>query len=124
LRIAVWAFSSISPSMDLLAVRCLLIEPFAESALNEEAGRLLLEDYDDFFRQAQLMTQVHAMPAKRPIPLGTRQGMANTAPHSPDKSAPQPEHCSSPVTKKAKAATKGAGVAASAAAKQRALKRL
>jgi hypothetical protein len=26
-------------------VRCLLIEPFAESALNEEAGKLLLEDY-------------------------------------------------------------------------------
>jgi len=29
----------------LLVVRCLLIEPFPESALNEQAGKMLLENY-------------------------------------------------------------------------------
>lgn len=29
----------------LTVIRCLLIEPYPESALNEEAGKLLLEDY-------------------------------------------------------------------------------
>lgn len=45
----------------LLTVKCLLIEPNPESALNEEAGRLLLENYDDYFARAKLMTQVHAI---------------------------------------------------------------
>lgn len=31
----------------LVVVRCLLIEPFPESALNEEAGKMLLEQYDE-----------------------------------------------------------------------------
>ena len=44
----------------LVVVRCLLIEPFAESALNEEAGRLLLEDYAAFASRAALMASVHA----------------------------------------------------------------
>jgi ubiquitin-conjugating enzyme E2 S len=48
----------------LLTIRCLLIEPNPESALNEEAGRLLLENYDDYCARARLMTQVHAMKAK------------------------------------------------------------
>ena len=48
----------------LLTVRCLLIEPNAESALNEEAGRLLLENYDDYCARAKLMAQVHAMKNK------------------------------------------------------------
>jgi ubiquitin-conjugating enzyme E2 S len=51
----------------LLTIRCLLIEPNAESALNEEAGRLLLEDYGDYCARARLITQVHAM-AARPAP--------------------------------------------------------
>ena len=47
----------------LLVIRCLLIEPFAESALNEEAGRLLLEDYQEFARRARLVTCIHATSA-------------------------------------------------------------
>lgn len=34
-------------------VRCLLIEPFPESALNEQAGKLLLEDYEEYARHAR-----------------------------------------------------------------------
>jgi ubiquitin-conjugating enzyme E2 S len=48
----------------LLTIRCLMIEPNAESALNEEAGRLLLDNYTDYCARARLMTQVHAMKAK------------------------------------------------------------
>ena len=43
-----------------LTVKCLLIAPNPESALNEEAGRLLLEDYDAYFKHAKLITSIHA----------------------------------------------------------------
>jgi ubiquitin-conjugating enzyme E2 S len=38
----------------------LLIVPNPESALNEEAGKLLLEDYEEYFSRAKLYTEVHA----------------------------------------------------------------
>ena len=41
-------------------VKCLLIVPNPASALNEEAGKLLLEHYDDYSRQAKMMTEIHA----------------------------------------------------------------
>jgi ubiquitin-conjugating enzyme E2 S len=44
----------------LLTVKCLLIVPNPESALNEEAGKLLLEDYEEYFSRAKLYTEVHA----------------------------------------------------------------
>ncbi|KAJ1642507.1 ubiquitin-conjugating enzyme E2 S [Coemansia asiatica] len=50
----------------LITVKCLLIYPNPESALNEQAGKLLLERYDDYARHARLMTEVHAM-KKRPL---------------------------------------------------------
>lgn len=40
----------------------MLIVPFPESALNEEAGKLFMEDYDSYFKYAKLMTDVHAKP--------------------------------------------------------------
>lgn len=48
----------------LLTIKCLLIVPNAESALNEEAGKLLLERYDDYSQRAKMMTEIHAQPAK------------------------------------------------------------
>jgi hypothetical protein len=45
-------------------VRCLLIEPNPESALNEEAGRLFMEDYDAYAQRARLMTSIHALKEK------------------------------------------------------------
>jgi ubiquitin-conjugating enzyme E2 S len=48
----------------LLVVRCLLIEPFPESALNEEAGKMLMEDYEGYAKHARLMTSIHAMKPK------------------------------------------------------------
>ncbi|KAL7697643.1 ubiquitin-conjugating enzyme [Lotmaria passim] len=44
----------------LAVIRCLLIEPNPESALNEEAGRLLLEDYAAYERKATMYTAVNA----------------------------------------------------------------
>ena len=44
----------------LLTIKCLLIVPNPESALNEEAGKLLLERYDDYCARAKLITDIHA----------------------------------------------------------------
>jgi len=44
----------------LLTIKCLLIVPNPESALNEEAGKLLLERYDDYCARARLYTDIHA----------------------------------------------------------------
>ena len=46
----------------LVTVKCLLIYPNPESALDEEAGRLLLENYEDYCSRAKLITSVHATP--------------------------------------------------------------
>ena len=43
-------------------IRCLLIYPNAESALNEDAGKLILEDYADFEKRARLMTKQATIP--------------------------------------------------------------
>ncbi|XP_014285196.1 ubiquitin-conjugating enzyme E2 S [Halyomorpha halys] len=48
----------------LLTIKCLLIYPNAESALNEEAGKLLLEHYDDYSQRARMMTEIHAISVK------------------------------------------------------------
>ncbi|KAI0511097.1 hypothetical protein KFK09_011719 [Dendrobium nobile] len=57
-----------NPSLGLrhvfTVIRCLLIEPFPESALNEQAGKMLLEDYDEYARHARLYTGIHALKAK------------------------------------------------------------
>ena len=44
----------------LLTIKCLLIVPNPESALNEEAGKLILESYDDYYKRAKLYTEIHA----------------------------------------------------------------
>jgi len=41
-------------------IRCLLIIPFPESSLNEEAGRLFLENYQEYFKLAKIYTNVHS----------------------------------------------------------------
>lgn len=44
----------------LQTVKCLLIVPNPESALNEEAGKLLLESHDEYSVRAKMMTEIHA----------------------------------------------------------------
>lgn len=48
----------------LLTIKCLLIVPNPESALNEEAGKLLLEHYGDYSQRAKMMTEIHAQVSK------------------------------------------------------------
>ena len=48
----------------LLVIRCLLIYPNPASALNEEAGKLILDHYNDFAKHAKLLTNIHAKPIK------------------------------------------------------------
>ncbi|XP_020800049.1 ubiquitin-conjugating enzyme E2 S-like [Drosophila serrata] len=44
----------------LITIKCLLIAPNPESALNAEAGQMLLEEYENYFQRARLMTEIHA----------------------------------------------------------------
>lgn len=43
-------------------IKCLLIVPFPESSLNEEAGRQFMDDYQSFCQHAQVYTEIHARP--------------------------------------------------------------
>ena len=52
--------SSLGIGHVLQVVRCLLINPFPESALNEEAGKDFMEDYDEYCKKARMYTEVHA----------------------------------------------------------------
>lgn len=46
----------------LKVIRCLLIQPFPDSALNEEAAKLLNEDYEEYSKHARMLTSIHARP--------------------------------------------------------------
>ncbi len=41
-------------------IKCLLIVPFPESALNEEAGKLFMEDYNEYAKIAKIYTNIYA----------------------------------------------------------------
>ena len=43
-------------------IRCLLIVPFPESSLNEEAGREFMDNYESFCQMATIQTEIHARP--------------------------------------------------------------
>ena len=51
--------SSVTMSHVLSVIRCLLIVPFPESSLNDEAGKLFMESYEEYARRAKLMANVH-----------------------------------------------------------------
>jgi ubiquitin-conjugating enzyme E2 S len=44
----------------LQVIRCLLIVPFPESSLNDEAGKLFMESYEEYTKRALLWTSIHA----------------------------------------------------------------
>ncbi|PNH00536.1 Ubiquitin-conjugating enzyme E2 22, partial [Tetrabaena socialis] len=107
-------------------IRCLLIQPFPDSALNEEAGKLLLEDYDEYDKRARLMTSIHALGlAKRPTPLTTSGANAGGSGSEGAKKEGGAGEGSSPTLKKAKSEQPKAGPASSTMAKvKKGLKRL
>ena len=81
-----------NPEMGLMhtlqVIRCLLIVPFPESALNEEASRLFLDSYEEYAKRAKLFTGVHAthtssksFSSSSPSECSTHSGLAD-APNS------------------------------------------
>jgi ubiquitin-conjugating enzyme E2 S len=83
----------------LLTIKCLLINPNPESALNEEAGRLLIEKYEDYFKHAKLMTSVHGTKLKwEDAPSSTEapaaaSSSATTTTQTDDVSGEEDEKC-------------------------------
>jgi ubiquitin-conjugating enzyme E2 S len=61
---AKWSLSNIFE-----VIKCLLIVPFPESSLNEEAGKQFMEDYSQFCETARVYTDVHAgkAPVSQPV---------------------------------------------------------
>eukprot|EP00640_Fibrocapsa_japonica_P004080 CAMPEP_0113935596 /NCGR_PEP_ID=MMETSP1339-20121228/2725_1 /TAXON_ID=94617 /ORGANISM="Fibrocapsa japonica" /LENGTH=219 /DNA_ID=CAMNT_0000937809 /DNA_START=111 /DNA_END=770 /DNA_ORIENTATION=+ /assembly_acc=CAM_ASM_000762 len=49
-------------------IRCLLIVPFPESSLNDEAGKFFMESYDEYARRAALWTRLHAQSSSSSMP--------------------------------------------------------
>lgn len=56
----------------LAIIRCLLLQPFPDSALNEDAGKLFMESYHEYFKRARLHADVHG-----------RDGLVSTKPDDP-----------------------------------------
>lgn len=65
-----WDPSAWSIGHILQVIRCLLIVPFPESALNEEAGRLFMESYAEYASHAAMMNRVHAVVNRPPAAVG------------------------------------------------------
>jgi len=85
----------------LLTIRCLLINPNAESALNEEAGKLLLDDYQEFANRARIMTNIYASKHNNIKEKENSQPATSTSASS-TSSAQQPTPKDSNVVKKKK----------------------
>ncbi|GAM26179.1 hypothetical protein SAMD00019534_093540, partial [Acytostelium subglobosum LB1] len=89
----------------LLTIKCLLIVPNAESSLNEDASRLMLDNYDDYFKHAKMFTSIHA---PKPASIVEPSSTATPATGSTDESSTTPAAASttsnittsSPVKKK------------------------
>ena len=64
-----WNPKSWSLSNLFQVIKCLLIIPFPQSALNEEAGKLFMEDYDQFFKIAKMFTSIHAKQTKNKMEI-------------------------------------------------------
>lgn len=83
----------------LLTIKCLLIVPNPESALNEEAGKLLLERYDDYCARAKLYTEIHAKPAASSAAAGSSS--SSSSPEKADEGAGSSSDPSESANKKA-----------------------
>jgi len=76
-------------------IRCLLIVPFPESALNEEAGKVFMEDYEEYFTHARLITELYALPKEKPV-----TGMILSPAEKPEPMDISYENSQSEATKK------------------------
>ncbi|CAH4037073.1 ubiquitin-conjugating enzyme E2 S [Pieris brassicae] len=76
----------------LLAVKCLLIAPNPDSALNADAAALLRDRYDDYFARAKLYTDIHARPdaASGPAHASAASEPSDAAPRAKRERRTQP----------------------------------
>ncbi|KAF8958585.1 ubiquitin-conjugating enzyme/RWD-like protein [Flammula alnicola] len=94
----------------LVTVKCLLIYPNPESALDEEAGKLLLEEYSSYCDRAKLITSVHATPRVKPVEFNkpSAQEAESSSSKDPTKDAsskPTTDKTSLPVASTSKLVT-------------------
>jgi hypothetical protein len=59
-------------------IRCLLIVPFPESSLNDEAAKLFMESYDEYARRARVWTSVHALANDRKMPAAAASSSSSS----------------------------------------------
>ena len=82
-------------------IKCLLIIPFPQSALNEEAGKLFMEDYEAFFKHAKMFTTIHAKPNKsKKIDIEDKKEKNDFSSDSDDNNKYKNDIYSTPVKKK------------------------
>lgn len=103
----------------LLTIKSLLFQPNPESALNEEAGKLLLEDYEEYRERAAMWTSIHANGFKDIFPSSSEPLTDSTS-----ESLNVPMSNSSASMKKITTATATAAVKKADAVKKSSLKRL
>ncbi|KAK4684985.1 hypothetical protein P7C73_g5180, partial [Tremellales sp. Uapishka_1] len=70
----------------LVTIKCLLIYPNPESALDEEAGKQLLADYEGYCKYARLMTSIHATPRLPPAEFRESSSTASSSKSTPASS--------------------------------------
>ena len=90
-------------------IKCLLIDPNPESALNEEAGKLLLEAYDEYAKHARLWTTIHAQKEVASLKTAAKDVSSTSTTTTPVGSANKAAGAVKPA-----AAKKATGTAASA----------
>ena len=77
-------------------IRCLLIVPFPESSLNEEAGKMFMENYEEYAKSARVYCNVYAKKKiQSPVTAPSEnQGMISSPPKQhaeKSEAAPAPE---------------------------------
>jgi len=60
----------------LTVIRCLMIVPFPESSLNDEAGKNFMNSYDEYARRARLLAGVHGLTCWSSESHATSSGMS------------------------------------------------
>mmetsp|Transcript_15962 Transcript_15962/g.24668 ORF Transcript_15962/g.24668 Transcript_15962/m.24668 type:complete len:353 (-) Transcript_15962:1073-2131(-) len=60
----------------LTVIRCLMIVPFPESSLNDEAGKNFMDSYDEYAKRARLLAGVHGLTRWSSAPI-MMNGAAN-----------------------------------------------
>jgi ubiquitin-conjugating enzyme E2 S len=73
----------------LSVIRCLLIYPFPESSLNDEAGKLFMESYDEYSKRAHLMADVHGRPQSSAMECEEKRRKADSDEDGDDCDSPQ-----------------------------------